>query len=98
MFKYFRKLFNNLFFLLIVAFGTLANWQWPFYAWFGDTTINRFIWLGFFFIFLDIFFEIIFNSIKDIELVIENANFFRNIHKLSDGFRLLSKLILPNDL
>lgn len=98
MFKYFQKLLSNLIFTVIVTLSALANWQWPFYVWFGDTTLNRFIWLGIFFILLDIFLEIILNSIRAVRLITEIIGFSNYIHKLSDGFRLLSKITLPNGL
>lgn len=96
--KYFKNLLNNFIFLLVIIIAALANWQWPLLAWSGDTILYRFLWLGLFFVLLDIFIEIILRSAKEIRLMTEIVGFSKDIHKLSDGFHVLSKVVLPNNL
>lgn len=98
MFKYVKKLFYEILGLLIIISIALANWRWPLYDWLDDKVMYRFIWLGIFFILLDIFIEIIISSLKELNLIVESVNFSKDIHKLSKEFYLISKVSLPNSL
>jgi len=98
MFKYTQKLFSNFIISLVLIGVALANWQWPLYGWFGDTAVYRFIWLGIFFVILDIFIEVILYSAKEIRLITETMGFSKDVHKLSDGFHVATKVSLSNNL
>jgi hypothetical protein len=96
--QYAKKIFSKLLLSIVVAIVGLANWRWPLYLFFGDTQINRFIWMGIFFVLLDILIEIILGMKKELQLIIDSLNLSRDVRKLSDSFRLISKYSLPNGL
>lgn len=98
MFGYLKKLFSNFLVILILIGAAVANWQWPLYVWLDNLTVYRFIWLGIFFVLLDIFIEIIIHSAREVRLITESISFSKNLHKLSDGFHLITKISLPNGL
>lgn len=84
--------------LMILVVLAFLNWSKPLYMWFGDTPITRFIWLGLFFIILDIAFEIIASSINYMRLMTETMGFAKGMKKISKGFHVVSKFVLPNNL
>ncbi len=96
--KYFGKLFSKVLLLFIIGGLALANWRWPLYLWLGDTTVYRFIWLGLFFIFLDVIIEIILGLFREFRLIVETVSFSKDLHKISDSFYISSKVTLSNDL
>lgn len=96
--KYFRNLFSKAALLLIVGGSAFVNWRWPLYLWLGDTVVYRFIWLGLFFVFLDLFIEIILGLFREYRLTVEAVGFSKNIHKVSSSFYLLTKVPLFHDL
>ncbi|MDO8496666.1 MAG: nuclease-related domain-containing protein [bacterium] len=96
--KYFGKLFSGSLLLFTIFVLALANWRWPLYLWLGDTAIYRFIWLGLFFIFLDIVIEIILGLFREFKLIAETISFSKDLHKISDSFYILTKVTLSNDL
>lgn len=96
--KYFGQLFSKAFLLFVIGGLALANWRWPLYLWLGDTATYRFIWLGLFFIFLDMIIEIIFSLFKEFPLIAETINFSKDLHRISDSFYILTNVALPNDL
>ena len=98
MLQYVQKLSSNFLISLILVAVAIANWQWPLYLWLGDTIMYRFVWLGVFFVILDIFIEVILHSAKEVRLMTEIMGFSKELHKLSDGFHLASKVALPNNL
>src|SRR3989344_3705780 len=93
-----QKLFSYLFLFILVAVAAFVNWWQPIYLWLGDTMIYRFIWLGIFFVLLDIFIELILGLLGEVRLMAEMMIFSREIRKLSDGFLLASKVSLDNKL
>ncbi len=95
---YFKKLFWYFIGMAAVVGAALANWLWPFYDLTGYTTLTRFIWLGIFFIILDVLIEIILSTGHAIQLMTDNLNFSIDIHKLSEGFQLASKVSLSNNV
>ena len=98
MFKYIQKLFRHFFILLVLLVIAIINWRWPLYLWLGDTAAYRFIWLAVFFVVLDIFIEIILYSVHEVQVIGETMSFSKEIHKLSDGFRVVSNISLPNNI
>lgn len=94
--KYTKNLIGNLFGMIILISVALVNWLAPLYKWFGDTPVIRFVWLGLFFIILDIFLELIFKSLKDLRLMAETMGFGKDIRKISAGSYVVSKFVLPN--
>src|SRR3989338_477034 len=96
--KYFGKLFSKTFSVFIIGGLALANWKWPLYLWLGDTTIYRFIWLGLFFIFLDVVIEIVLSLFREFRLITETVSFSKDLHKVSNSFYILNNISLPNDL
>jgi hypothetical protein len=97
MYKYTQKLFGHIIFFLFLMTIAIVNWLWPLTLWLGDTPLYRFIWLGIFFILLDIAFEIGHLSFKQIELMGDVMKFGRDLRKLSKGFQVLSNIVLPNN-
>ena len=95
--QYTRKFFGHILTLFVLFVLAIANWFFPLTFWLGDTPIYRFVWLGIFFIFLDIAFEIIQLSKKQVQLMGDMMSFGRNIKKLEKGFQVLSKPKLPNN-
>ncbi len=96
--KYFGKLFSKTFSLFIISGLALANWKWPLYLWLGDTIIYRFLWLGLFFVFLDMVIEITLGLFREFRLVTETVGFSKDLHKISSSFYILTNVSLPNDL
>lgn len=96
--KYFGTLFSKAVLLFMIGGFVIINWKWPLYLWLGDTTVYRFIWLGLFFVSLDIFIETIFGLFRESRLMAEGIGFSKNIHKVSSSFYLLTKVSLSNDL
>ena len=94
--KYTGKIFNYIFLLFFLLAAAIANWFWPLTLWLGDTPVYRFIWLGIFFILLDIVFEIFQRSMKQVQLIGDMMGFGRDLKKLEKGFQVLSKAKLPN--
>lgn len=94
--KYAKNLAGNLVVMIILISAVSINWLKPLYLWFGDKPLIRFIWLGLFFIILDIFLEVISKSVKDIRLMTEMMGFAKDIRKISAGSHVVSKFILPN--
>lgn len=95
---YAQKLFTEFFLLIIIGIAAFANWYWPLYLYFGDTPIYRFIWLGIFFILLDIFLELIFGLTKGFSLISDALGLSRDMHKISKSFYLIPKVSLSNNL
>ncbi|MDP3696625.1 MAG: hypothetical protein Q8R55_01175 [Candidatus Taylorbacteria bacterium] len=98
MFQYIQKLFRYFIYLLLVLVAVFANWQWPLYLWFGDTSIFRFIWLGIFFVLTDVLIELISLSFRQVRLMGEAMGFARDIRKISNSFHIVSNVVLPNNL
>lgn len=98
MFPHTKKLLSSGLYLLLIILIALANWRWPFYLWLSDWALYRFLWLAIFFVLLDIFIEIILNCTKELMLIGENMAISREIHKLGNDFKLLSKVSLTNNL
>jgi len=96
--QYTKKLLGRLFIFLMVILGAVANWFWPLYAWIDDTSVYRFIWLGIFFLFLDIAIEMILQTLKQLRLVMEAVNYAKNIKKIADGFKVVPNFLLKNNL
>lgn len=96
--KYFGKLFSKTLLFFVIGGLTLANWRWPLYLWLGDTAIYRFIWLGLFFILLDMAIEIILGFLREFRLMAEMVSFSKDLHKISNSFYVLTKVTLSNDL
>lgn len=96
--KYVKNLISHLVIVTVLILAAFINWIKPLYVWFGDSPITRFIWLGLFFIILDIVFEVISRSTKEMRLVSETMGFGKDIRKISEGFHVVSKLILPSNL
>lgn len=96
--RYFEKLFSKGIPLLLIGGLALVNWRWPFYTWLGDTIVYRFIWLGLFFIFLDIAIEITLGLLKESRLIAEAAGFSKDLHKISSSFYIMTQVTLSNDL
>lgn len=94
--KYSKNLAGNLVTMVVLLMLGFINWAKPLYLWFGDSPITRFIWLGLFFVILDIILEIIFKSLKEIRLMADMMGFGKDIRKVSEGFYVVSKLILPD--
>jgi hypothetical protein len=95
---YTTKLFKNIIFILVLGAAAFLNWQFPFYNWFGDTPIVRFVWLGLFFIILDGIIEIILGSFKQLRLMGEAISFSNDLKKIANGFKVTFKVKLPNNL
>ncbi|OGN00439.1 MAG: hypothetical protein A3B91_04305 [Candidatus Yanofskybacteria bacterium RIFCSPHIGHO2_02_FULL_41_29] len=93
-----QKLFSYLFLVILVAVIAFVNWRWPFYNWFGDTPIYRFIWLGIFFILFDFTFEILSKALKQVRLMAEAMSFGKDLKKISDGFKVVHNVSLPSHL
>lgn len=96
--KYFGKLFSKTLLLFMIGGLALANWQWPLYLWLGDTQIYRFIWVGLFFLFLDIVIETVLGLLKESRLMTEAVGFSKNLHKISSSFYLSTEVSLSHDL
>lgn len=96
--KYFGQLFSKALLLFIICGLALANWRWPLYLWLGDKPIYRFFWLGLFFIFLDMVIEVLLSLFKEFQLMTETVSFSKDLHKISDGFYILTNVALSNDL
>ena len=94
--KYTGKIFNYIFLLIFLLGITIANWFWPLTLWLGDTPVYRFIWLGIFFVLIDIAFEVIQRSMGQLQLIGDMMGFGRDLKKLEKGFQVLSKTKLPN--
>jgi len=84
-------------FLVIVSAG-LVNWRWPIYTWFGDIPFVRFVWLGVFFLLLDLVFELFGKVFGQLKLVKETLGFGKGLKKISDGFKILNSVSLPNNV
>lgn len=85
--------------IILIAVAAAINWFWPFFFWIGgDTPVYRFIWLGIFFVLLDILFETFSRAITEASLVAETLGFSRELHKIAEGFYVISKVSLPNGL
>jgi len=95
--KYFQKIFSYLILMLFAVAAGVANWYWPFYIWFGDTSVYRFIWLGIFFIILDIILEILTRSWEQIKLMSDKMGFANDLKKISSTFHVVSRFVLPNN-
>lgn len=98
MFQYIQKLFTYSIYLLLVLGAVFANWQWPLYLRFGNTSTFRFVWLGIFFILADVLIELISRSFRQVRLMGEAMGFGRDIRKISDSFHIVSNVALPNNL
>src|SRR3989344_7814484 len=94
--KYTRKLLKHIFILLFILAAAIANWFLPRTSWLGDTPVYRFIWLGIFFILLDLVFELIQRSMKQMQLMGDMMSFGRDLKKLEKGFQVIPKARLPN--
>ena len=93
-----QKLFSYLFLFILVAVAAFVNWWQPIYLWLGDTPIYRFIWLGIFFVLIDIAIEIIVRATKQLGVIGEMMSIGKDIRKISGGFRVVSKVSLSNNL
>jgi len=96
--KYIRTIFKHLIFLLLIFAVSIINWLFPLYDWISDTGIIRFIWLGIFFILLDIFIEIILAAVKQFRLMGQTMSFGRDIKKISGIFWIASNVSLSSNL
>lgn len=97
MFKYAKKLFGHVLMIFFVFAAAVANWFLPLTLWLGDTPIYRFLWLGIFFVLLDVVFEIIHGSMKQMRLIADAMGFGRDLKKLGKGFSVLPGVKLPNN-
>ena len=95
--KYTGKLFRHAVVLFFILVAAIVNWFFPLTLWLGDTPTYRFIWLGIFFILLDIVFEVIQRSMAQLQLIGDMMGFGRDLKKLEKGFQVLSKPKLPNN-
>lgn len=93
--KYTKNLISNFVVIIVLIALAFINWVKPFYLRFGDSQVAYFIWLGLFFILLDIAFEAVSRSLKDMRLMAETMGFAKDIRKISGGFHVVSKFILP---
>ena len=98
MFKYTQNLFRYLFYSILTLAAAFANWQWPLYLWLGDTPVFRFVWLGIFFLLLDIIIELALQLVRQVRLMGEVMGFARDIKKISNSFHVVSMVSLPNNL
>ena len=95
--KYLQNLFSFIILFLAVCLAIFANWQWPLYEYFGDTSFYRFVWLGIFFVLLDLILEIISKAIKQLNLMAEIMGFAGDIKKMSGEFHAVQKVALSNN-
>ncbi|MBI2064782.1 MAG: NERD domain-containing protein [Candidatus Yanofskybacteria bacterium] len=95
--KYTSKIFGHVFLIILLVIAGVANWFFPLVSWFGDTPLYRFIWLGIFFVIVDIIFEVIQRSMVQVQLVADMLSFGSDLNRLEKGFRVLSKPKLPNN-
>lgn len=98
MVQYTQKILSIFFNLGLIAAIAFINWRWPVYAFLGDTPLYRFIWLGVFFILLEIGIELIVRLIAEFKLVGEGMIFSKALKKLSKGFYIIPKVVLSNNL
>lgn len=96
--RYAQKISQYAFYSLFVLVVAFANWQWPIYLWFGDTVIARFVWLGVFFLTLDILIECILQLMYQMHLMGESIVFGRDIKKIDGNFHVVQGFLLPNKL
>lgn len=92
------KLLIYLSYSMLIIIGAFINWWLPIYVWAGDTPVYRFIWLGIFFVLLDMEIEVVLKAVKQLRLVGEMMGFARDIRKVSSGFHVAAKAGLPNGL
>lgn len=96
--KFAQKISLQLFYFIFIILVAFINWWQPVYMWLGDTPVYRFIWLGIFFILLDLFIDNIMQTIRDMRLMGEMLSLGRDIKKISGDFRVSTKLVLPNNV
>lgn len=94
--KFATKLSVNVFLFIILVVAAFINWWQPVYVWFGDTALYRFIWLGIFFVILDIAIEVILGAMEQMRLMAEMIGFGMDLKKISKSFYVIPKAILPN--
>ena len=92
-----RKILAYLIIFLVIILAALANWRWPLYNFLGDKLLVRFVWLGIFFVLLDISFEIFGSILKELFMVREAMSFAKNLKKISKGFRTVAQVSLANN-
>lgn len=97
MIKYIKNLLGYIVLLLLVIAVALANWFKPLYLLFQNTAVYRFIWLGNFFVLLDLGIEIIIKAAKQFRLMSQVMGFDVDIKKISSGFRVVRGAILKNN-
>ena len=96
MISHIKNLSRNITFLTVLLLLAFLNWSLPLYRWFGDTPLVRFIWLGIFFVILDIIFEVLTRSLKQMKLMMEISGFAKDLHKISGEFHVVSKFTFAN--
>ena len=96
--KYARKLFLYATFFIALIIGAFLNWLLPLYRWFGDTPTIRFIWLGIFFVILDIAIEMMVKVMEQFRLIGESMGLAKDIKKISGDFKVAQNVSLPSNL